>query len=199
MPADPWVDPPAWRASIRSKNLLPPGPFRRLKAQAGLAGVGDNRDVVVLGQLVDEHGQRVFDQRQLIGVAHRPGDVEEEDQVARAALGRVDLAGLQPDADQAVVSIPRTAGRFHVDGKGLVPLWLRVVIREVVDHFLDSHGAGRRNLVVLQQTPHVRVGGRVDVDRNGALGLDGGRLERVLLRRRVLLGVAPASSRSTWE
>ena len=59
---------------------------RGIEHDAGVAGVDDEGDAVVLGELIDEQLERLLDQRQPFSAHHRAGDVDEEDEVAGGAL-----------------------------------------------------------------------------------------------------------------
>ena len=159
------------------------------------AGVDDHRDLVVLAELLDQALQAPLHQRELVGLLHRAGDVDEEHEVAGGPAGLVDRLRGDPDPRQAVPGIPRAAGDLDMHGEGVRAGGGRrgVVIGEVVEQLLDADGVLRRQHVLGEVTADVGVAGRVHVDREGRERLGRRRAERVLRDCRVGVGVRPFS------
>ena len=66
---------------------------------------------------------------------------------------------------------PRAGRRLERHRERIVPHRRRVVVAEVVEHFLEADRVGRRDLAVVEKPTHERVARRVDVDREGRKGL----------------------------
>ncbi len=174
------------------QDCAPVAAGRGRQGQAGLAGVGDDRHAVARPQLLDQHGQRLLDQVQLVRVHHRARDVDQEDQVAVGPRRALDLAALDADSHQPVLRPPGRLGHRDVDREGVFAAGRRrgVVVVEVVDHLLDPHRVRRRQRAeLLDEAAHVGVGRRVDVDREGRQRLLVHTDEGVVDGRRVGFGV----------
>jgi hypothetical protein len=91
-----------------------------------------------------------------------------------------------------VAGPPRAGGRIDRHGERLVPLGLRVVVREIVDELLDPHGVPRRPPAGREEAADVGVGGRVDVDRERRERLFADGAEPVFGEAVVALGVGDA-------
>ena len=167
MPAPPLVEPPGLQAGRWPRGSRACGGRGGGEHQARGAGVDDDRHPVVLAELLDEHPQRLLDQRQLVGLVHRARDVDQEDEVARRPLVVGDGTALQADAGEPVLGVPGAAGHLDVDRERVVAGRGRVVVGEVVDQLLDPDGVLRRPRVLVEEAPDVGVGGGVDVDREG--------------------------------
>ena len=135
--------------------------------EAGGAGVDDDGNAVLRRELSGEKLDGLLDERQLVFVGHRSGNVEQEDEVAGRAGFGVELLALERDLHERVRLVPRARGGFDVDGEGHVALGRRIVVGEIIDHFLDAHRVGRRHLAGAQEAPDVRVGRRIHVDGEG--------------------------------
>jgi hypothetical protein len=64
-----------------------------------------------------------------------------------------------------MLRIPRTGGELGRDRERIAAGWLGVAEPEVVDQFLSTHGACRRQLTVAQEPAHIGVRRGVNVDR----------------------------------
>ncbi len=173
----------------RFENRLLAVAAGRRQHQAGAAGVDDDRHAVAVAEFTREQLERLADQRQLVLLLHRAGDVDEKHQVARGTLFAMYFAPLQADAHQHVVAVPRAAGSFRGDAKRIVAGRLRIVVGEVVDEFFEPHGGRRGQLAGSEIATHVGVAGRVDVDREGRKRSVRGAVERILGHRVVGFGV----------
>ncbi len=115
-----------------------------------------------------QQGQRAFEQRQLVRLVHRPGDIDQKHQVAWRQRIRRCLPGLQPHPQQMGIGIPGGTRQLGVDPKGFGPIVrCRVVVAEVVDQFLDPHGVGRRQASFLQDATDIGVRRGIDIDTEG--------------------------------
>ena len=96
-----------------------------------------------------------------------------------------------------MLGIPRTGTDLGVDRERAVPLWLGVVVGEVVDELLDADGVLGRQAALIEEPPGVGVRRRVHVDREGRERVAPRVEEPLLVDARVALGahrtaVAPA-------
>ena len=120
MPAPPLVEPPACSCSIADMiSALLDARGRRQDQPRG-ARVDDDRDPVVLAELLDQSLQPPLDQRQLVRLVHRAGDVDQEDEVAGRPPRLVDRLGGDADPGQPVLGVPGAAGDLDVDGERIV-------------------------------------------------------------------------------
>ena len=140
---------------------------RGVQYQAGGAGVGDDGHAIVPVQLLDHHLKPFLEQRQLVGAAHRSGDIQQEDQIGRFILAFVGPAALQADTQQFVSRIPRTYMHRHGGRKRGAVGRCAVVVVKIVDHLLDAHGIGRRALSIAQKAPDIGVRRRIHINREG--------------------------------
>ena len=74
--------------------------------EARRTGVHHDGHMIDRTQLVQKHQERLLQKRQLVGLAHRPGDVEQEDQIVRRELPEFDALRLQSDVEQFRVTVP---------------------------------------------------------------------------------------------
>jgi hypothetical protein len=118
----------------------------------------------VFGELAGEELERLLHQRQLVGLVHGAGDVEQEDEVAGRARFGVEFLALEGDLDEGMGGVPGAGGGFHVYGEGVFALGRGVGVGEVVDHFLDAHGVGGRQLPGAEEAADVGIGGGIHVD-----------------------------------
>ena len=98
-----------------------------------------------------------------------------------------------PDPGQTVFGVPGAAGDFEVDGKRVATArrGRRILVREIVEQFLDADRVRGRKLVQLQQvSPDVGIARRIDVDREGRERLLDGPHEGILLNPVERLGIA---------
>ena len=171
-------------------NLLLLRSLGRPERDATVAGVGHDADRVLSGESVDEQAERFLDQWQPVRFIHGTGGVDEEHQVSRRHLFRIDLAGLHADANEVVGAVPRARAEFEVEGDGVVALRLGVGVGEVVDELGEEHGVLDGQLMLVEEEA-ADVGVRRGVDVGGERGECGDlrRAELVLAVRAVLLGV----------
>ena len=155
---------------------------RRREDQARGPGIDDDRDPVVLAELLDQPLQAPLDQRQLVRLLHRAGDVDQEDEVAGRPLGLVDRPGGDPDPRQPVIGVPGTARDLDVHGERVRAgfRWRGIVVGEVVEQLLDADGILGRERVLREEAPDVGVAGRIHVDRERRQRLAGRPMERIL-------------------
>ena len=111
----------------------------------------------------------------------------------RLARGRSDFGTSKPLMAMWTSLLAGVPGRGqHRDRRpeGRAPvLGQRIVVGEVVDHLLDAHGLLRRQLRRIERPAHERIGGAVDIDREGRHRLARHALDRV--RGRPSEAVAP--------
>ncbi len=116
---------------------------------AGRARIDDDRDVVLIVHLVDQQLQGVDHQRQLVGLVHRAGHVEQECEVQRRAAVVGQVIALHGDPHQFASLAPRRRRDLH-RGRKRHGFRIRqcVVVIEIVYQLLDPHrilsAAGRR-------------------------------------------------------
>ena len=166
MPCAPAVEPPAWSrfsASTISSRLEVGS-----STVPGGAGIDDDRDPVARVQPVGEQGQRALHQRQFVGLVHRSGDVDQEDEVGRRPRPPRQVVAAQADAEQPRIGVPRRRRHVGRDGERPRPV-LRggIIVAEIVQHLLGPHRRLRRQLAGVQHPPDIGVGAGVDVDREG--------------------------------
>ena len=65
---------------------------RRRQRRGDAVRVGDDGDVVLRPQLIDQQADTLLEQRQLVGCGHRTRHVDQEDQVARRHTFGLDRA-----------------------------------------------------------------------------------------------------------
>ena len=118
-------------------------------------------------QVLDQEPHGALQERQLVGGPHRPGDVQQEHQVAGRALGGIDGLGLDPDAEQKMFLLPGRPGHFHAGGDGVLSAGRVVGIGEIIDHLLDADGIPRRQRTLAEKTADVGVGRGIHVDAEG--------------------------------
>ena len=140
---------------------------RRRQDQAGVAGIDDDRDAILVGEIRRQHRQRGFDERQLARVDHRARHVDQEDEIARRDVRRVDAPRLKADERQAMRRVPRTVANRRRDRERLAVARVGVVEGEIVDQLLDPHRVLRRRLSEIQEAADVGVRGRIHVGRKG--------------------------------
>ena len=138
--------------------------------------------------MAGEELERFLHQRQLVGMIHRAGDIDQEDEVARRARFGGELAALQGDLDEGMGGGPGAGGGLDVDGEGIFALRRGVVIGEIVDQFLDADGVGGRELAGFQKAADVGIGRRVHVDGEGGERFIEDRPERVGRERGIGFG-----------
>ena len=88
-----------------------------------------------------------------------------------------------------MLRLPRAGRDFERAGKRVRTRGPRVVVAEIVHQFLDPHRALGRALVRIKQAPHIRIAGRVHVDRESRERLILHRAERIVGIRIVGFGI----------
>ncbi|MOA17365.1 hypothetical protein D3C78_1376220 [compost metagenome] len=78
-----------------------------LEHHPGLTGIDHQGHPVLVTQLVHQQFQRALDQRQPFATVHGTGNVHQEHQVGRRQIRHGAVAGLDADAQQAGVGVPR--------------------------------------------------------------------------------------------
>ena len=139
--------------------------------------------------MVNQQSHRLFQKRQLVGLVHGTGHVQQKYQVAPFQLAPADLAALEADSGQPVIGIPRRIGDLNVHRKRIGSFRRRIVVREVVQQLLDPDCIRRRHLAVLEVPPHVGVRRRIHIDGEGGQRVVRHTLELVLADRSVRFGV----------
>ena len=126
--------------------------------------------MVLAVKLLDQSLQSPLHQRQLVGIGHRAGDIDQEDKVAGWPLVLMNGFAGDPDPGHAVFGTPGAAGDLEVDGERVAAAGCgrRILVREIIEHFLDANRVRGRKLVhLLQVAPDVGIAGCIDVDREG--------------------------------
>ncbi len=129
---------------------------RGLKHGASGPRIDDDGDVVLLRQLLGEHAEAIEGERELVGTIHRPGDIDQQNEVQRRAFVVLDVVTLQPDVDELAALRPRRRGDgnrcrewlFAAVGEG-------VVVVEIVDELFDPHRVLRRQSAVREEAADV--------------------------------------------
>ena len=151
--------------------------------------VGDDRDMVLVPQLLNQHLKPLFGHFESVVPRHRPRNVDEEREVARREILLLHGLRLHAEPQQPVLRVPRTRGELAVDRNWLVALRLRIIILEIVDELLEPHRVLRRQtLLVVDRAPHQRIARGIDIqsERRKRLAL---RAHELILRvLRVALG-----------
>ena len=172
------------------ENPRPLVSWRRLQHEARCAGVDDDGHAVVCGQLAGQQTEGVFEQRQLVLAVHGPGHVQQEHQIRRWTSFRVRLVAADTDGQQQGLVVPRRRRDLGADRERRVAiLWQRIVIRKVVDQFLDAHRVRRRQPSVVQKAPHVGIGAGVHVDAECRHGVFANEPDGVVVQRRVVFPI----------
>ena len=134
----------------------------RFEHDARAAVVGDDRDGVVVVQLVDQDRERLLHQPESVVAIHRARGVDHEREGRLPAVLVVHDLALHADADQVVVVVE---GRWPAIDAELEPVaWCSVVVIERVDVLLRAHRLGGRELELLDPAPSDGVGAGVDVE-----------------------------------
>ncbi len=166
----------------------------RLQHDARAAGVSHQRYLVLRPQLIDQQLEAGFQQRQLVRHFHRAGYIDQEHQIGRRQHRLVDIAGLDTDAQQPGIRIPRRRRDFggHAERHQLAigaALRQSVLVGEIIDQLLHPHRIGRRQPPFVQEPPHIGVGTGIDIDAERRHRLLGRQLHRMLLQVLVFLAV----------
>ncbi len=136
----------------------------RAQRHARVPRIGHDADAVARVEFAQQGVHARLDQRQFVRLVHRPGHVEQEDQVHRGALLLAYVFALQRDAREPVLRGPRTRRHIGIHGKRGITLRHGIAIVEVIDQFLDAHRVGRGTPPTLEETPRIRVARGVDID-----------------------------------
>ncbi len=140
--------------------------IRRRQHKAAAAGIDDHGHAVPFPELFGQHAQRLLHQRQLVRLVHRAGDIDEEDEVAVLALV-AEFTPLDRDARQPMRRLPRAGRHLHPHREGFLRIMRRTFLRrgEIIHQLLNPHRIRRRNRVLVQEPPHIRIGRRIDINR----------------------------------
>ena len=142
------------------------GHLGRPEPHVGACRIGHDRHGVVGLEVVEQHAERVLQQRQAVLRRHRSRDVDQEHEIGARPLRAVELVALDGDVHQPVGLVP--GRREHADRRQerhVGALGARIGVGEVVDHLLDAHCVLRRQPSAVERTPHERVGRGIDVER----------------------------------
>jgi len=116
----------------------------------------------------------------LLGWSIEPETSIRKTRFARRPVVLVDRPAQQTDSRQPVRGIPGAAGDLDIHRERVVAGRGRVVIREIVQQFLDPDRILGGELILIQEPPDVGVTRRVDVDRERRERLLGDADERVI-------------------
>ena len=154
------------------------------------SGVDHNRHLVLRAEPVRQHRKRCLHQRQFVLGIHGAGHVDQEHQIGGRTFFARNIKSLDPDPQQPRFRIPRSQRHVGRDRKRpCAVLRRRIVIAEIVEHFLGPHRFGRRGLPLCQETADIGVGTGIDINREGGHRFLRHRLDRC----NVLAGVAFAA------
>ena len=163
---------------------------RRFEHLAGRAGVHHDGDGVLRPELRRQQLHRGLEQGQLVGVLHRPGDVDQEYEVRGRQPGVRRLVPLDADVQEMPVRVPGAGADLGVHGEGMrCVAGRRVGVVEVVHDLLDAHRVIGRDLAPLEETADVGVGRGIDVDGEGGDRRLGHALHRVVVEVGITLAI----------
>ncbi len=137
--------------------------------QAGVVAEGDDRDRVVVVELVDQFDERALDQLETVIGVHRTRHVDHERQRCPGPVVVVDTQTLHPDPDDDVVVVE--GRRCAVDGETERIVGLVVAVVEGVHVLLGAHRLGRRALAVAQPLAGHAERSGVDIECEGRQGI----------------------------
>jgi hypothetical protein len=161
----------------------------RRQPEPGRTRVGDDAHPIVLVELgLDQKFQGLLNERKSVRGLHRPGGIDQEDEVAGRHLVLVDHPGLEADPEQVVLLGPRAGGQLEVERDGVAVLRRGVVVREVIDEVSDPDRVPGRLLAFLDAGPGIGVRRGVNSRRERRQSVVLDRLERVVLEVLVPLG-----------
>ena len=135
------------------------------------------------GELADQQAERVLHQRQPVGLVHGAGGVDHENQVRGLLPLAADDARLDADLEEREVLAERRRHAFRMDVEDVARA-LGVVVVEGVDELLHADDARGGQVAAADVLPRDRVGGGVDVHREGREAVLLRHHERVHGRRR---------------
>ena len=153
------------------------------------AGVDHDRDLVARVELRDQQAEGALQEGQFVRLVHRARDVDQKDEVRPRAVRPIDRLSLQRDPHEPVRGAPGRRGDVRAHREGRIARGARVVVGKIIDELLDSNGAFRRPLALLEEAAHERVRRRVDVDRERRARIGRDVDERVFIGGRVRLRV----------
>ena len=166
------------------------GNSRRPQRHARTRCIRHDANRVVGLELINQHTERIFHQRQPVLRPHRARHIDEEHKVGAWPFGGLQCVALDADMDELVGSIP---GRGDDGDRGLercVGSFGRGVgVGEIVDHLLDAHRVLLRHFPGIEGTAREGIGGRVDIEREGRDGLGGDLLDAIVREHRQLVAV----------
>ena len=137
------------------------------------AGVHHQGHPVAFAQLPHQERQGLLQERQLVRVPHRAGDIDEEDQVRGRQFFPGEIACREADAHQPVVAVEGAGAHLGAQGERFAALRPGIVIGKGIDHLLDAHRARGRQAAVLDKAADIGVAGGVDIDAEGGQGIAG--------------------------
>ena len=143
--------------SDRLLDLRLAAPGRRRQDETTRTGVDDDGDAVGGVERVGQHAHRGLDERQLVGLVHRAGDVEQKHEVSRRRAFGSHAASLQADEREAMARIPRARRHLGRDRERRAIRRILVGEAEVVDQLFDAHGVCRRQRALIEEAANVRV------------------------------------------
>ena len=104
----------------------------------------------------------------LFGRVHRSRRVDQEDEVGARPRRPVHRIALDADADELAARRPGAREHGDIGAERLSrALRRRIVVVEIVDHFLGPDRGRLRQDVLVERGPDPGIGGGVDVDREG--------------------------------
>ena len=154
-----------------------------------LAGIGHDGHGVFRFQLIQQQQERALHQIQPVAAVHTAGGVDQEHQVMARPIVRPDFLRLKADQHQLRLFIPGAGRDLNRHPEGFAVLRLRIVIMEVIQHFLDPDAVGRNPFPAQYLAPEQCVGGSVHVRREGGQRRGLHAQEAVALKGRIFLRV----------
>ncbi|MNO71084.1 hypothetical protein D3C76_619870 [compost metagenome] len=139
----------------------------RLQHHPRLAGIDHQGDAILLAQAIHQQFEGALHQGQPLAAIHRAGHIDEEHQVGRRQFRDTTVAGPNADAQQARLRVPRRWRQFGSNAERRAIGGQRIVVGEIVDHFLQAHCAFRRQAAFVEDASDVSVAAGIDVDAEG--------------------------------
>ena len=123
--------------------------------------------------MLGQDPQRFLNQRKFIFFIHAAGYVHEEHKIGRRQVFLCRVLCLDTDFDQLGFRLPWRINGFGMNGKWTAVSRQWIVIREVIDDFLNPYSIFRRLFSIVQKSADVGVAAGIDIDaecRNRLLG-----------------------------
>jgi len=172
--------------------------------QSRCSGIDHDRYSILLPHVLHQQFHRFFHQWQLVGIIHRTGHVEQKDQIAGRRAGHIQVPALQADMHKVALLVPGADAHLGIDAEGMLAFGLRIVIAEIVDHFLGPDRVGGRKLILIEVATDGAIGSGIDVDGKGGqrlgeravedIGSNGAKLLGVPIFSRDQIGIGISSS-----